>query len=91
MHQTPQVQKDILEVGRTSYGIQHINPKLVLHIHILQVLNLYTRSFVFILLLHIHPWCATSLISIMISNLLNIFQLNSTTDIQVSSTDLFIL
>ena len=91
LHQTLQVHKDVLVARRTSSGIQHINPKLVLHIHILQIFNLYTLFLVLLLLLHIHLRCVIGLVFILISNLLKIYQLKSASNNQVPSTKLFIL
>lgn len=83
LHQTPQVHKDALIAGRISSGIHHI--------HILQIFNFYTLSLVLLLLLLIHLRFSIGFLSIMISNLLKICQLNSTTHTQVSPTELFIL
>lgn len=85
-------------VGRTTFRVQHINPKLVLHIHVLHHTNLYILAFVPLLQifsynchLHIYLWCATSLFSMLISNPLRILQLNSATKTLVPSTKLCIL
>ena len=78
-------------VGRTSSRILHINPNLVLHIHILQVINLHTLLLVLLFLLHIHPQCSIGLPSILISNLLRILQISSATNTQVPPPKLFIL
>ena len=52
---------------------------------------MYTLSLVPLLLLHTHPRCSTSLLSILISNPFRICQINSATNTQVPSTYLFIL
>ena len=88
----PRFEKIFSLARSTSSRIQHINPKLVLHIHILQVLNFYTLSFsIVLLLLHVYPQCATILLSILISNLLITFQVNLLANTQVPLTNLFIL
>lgn len=85
---SPDAKKNFSIARRTYFRIQHINPKLVLHIHVFQFFNLHT---LFLFFLHIHHRCSICLLSMLISNLLKIYQLNSDGNTQVPPTKLFIL
>ena len=73
-------EKMFLIARRTSFRVQHINQKLVLHIHFLHHINMYTLSFIH---LHILLWCTIGFISTLISTPFKILQLNSDTNTRV--------